>query len=132
MARTDLIADIFTMIRNAVMVNKESVVIPASKMAWSILEILKSEGYIENFKEQAASGAVKTLKVYLKYDAGEPAIQGLKRISRPGLRKYSRAAKIPSVLRGFGRAIVSTSQGLMTDRQAKEKNLGGEVVCYVW
>lgn len=132
MARTDLIADIFTMIRNAVMVNKESVVIPASKMARSILEIFKNEGYIENFKDQAAVSAAKTLKVYLKYESGKPAIQGLKRISRPGLRKYSRAAKIPSVLKGFGRAIVSTSAGLMTDGQAKEKNLGGEVVCYVW
>lgn len=132
MARTDLIADILTMIRNAVMVEKDSVVVPASKMAVAILEILKSEGYIENFKEQSAVGAQKTIKVYLKYVAGTSVITGLRRISRPGLRKYSRSAQMPSVLRGFGRAIVSTSVGLMTDKQAKEKKLGGEVVCYVW
>lgn len=133
MARTDLIADMLTMIRNAVMVKKESVVIPASKINSAILEILKAEGYVENFKEQAAVGAVKSVKVYLKYnpDTG-PAIRGLKRVSRSGLRVYSKGAKMPSVLRGFGRAIISTSKGLMTDAQAREKKIGGEIICYVW
>lgn len=133
MARTDTVADILTMIRNAVMAKKDSAVIPASKIVTSILEILKEEGYIENYKEQAASSKAKTIKVYLKYDAQKnPVITGLRRISRPGLRTYSRYAKMPSVLRGFGRAIISTSQGLMTDKQAKEKKLGGEILCYVW
>lgn len=133
MARTDLIADMFTMIRNAVMAKKESAVVPASKMVSAILEILKTEGYIENFKEQAALGAAKTIKVYLKYDCdSEPAIRGLKRVSRSSLRVYSTSARMPSVLRGFGRAIISTSRGLMTGAQAKEKKLGGEIICYVW
>lgn len=132
MARTDLVADVLTMIRNAVMAKKTSVVVPLSKMVIAVLEILKSEEYIENFKEQAALGAQKTIKIYLRYTAGESTIQGLRRISRPGLRVYAKYTKMPSVLRGFGRAIVSTSSGVMTDRQAKEKKLGGEILCYVW
>src|SRR3989338_1602435 len=132
MARTDLVADVLTMIRNAVMAKKTSVVVPLSKMVIAVLEILKSEEYIENFKEQAALGAQKTIKIYLKYTGGEPTIQGIRRISRPGLRVYAGYTKMPRVLRGFGRAIVSTSSGLMTDRQAREKKLGGEILCYVW
>ena len=134
MARTDLTADMFTMIRNAIMARKEAAAVPASKMNNAILGILKDEGYIDNFKEQAQAGAAKILKVYLKYEphSKEPAIKGLRRVSRAGLRIYSKNAKIPTVLRGYGRAIVSTSQGLMTNLKAREKRLGGEIICYVW
>ena len=133
MARTDTIADMLTVIRNAVMAKKESTLVVASKINKAILEILKIEGYIENYKEQVAVGAAKKLKVYLKYDSDKkPAIKGLRRVSRPGLRAYTNYGKMPSVLRGFGRAIISTSKGLMINKQAREQNLGGEVICYVW
>lgn len=134
MARTDLIGDMLTVIRNGIMARKDSAVVLASKTNNAILEILKSEGYIENFKEQTAIGIpAKAIKVYLKYDSEKnPAITGLKRISRPGLRVYSGNTKMPNVLRGFGKAIVSTSSGIMTNTQAREKKLGGEIICYVW
>lgn len=133
MAQTDIIADMLTRIRNAVMAKKDSVVVPSFKLAGGMLEILKGEGSIENFKEQASAGARKTIKVYLKYTGDkEPVLSGLKRVSHSGLRVYSGCRNMPSVLRGFGYAIVSTSQGLMTDAQAKEKKLGGEIICYVW
>ena len=102
-------------------------------MIKGILGILKAEGYIENFKDQDVSGGAKTIKVYLKYDSvNDPVITGLKRVSRLGLRVYSKYDKMPRVLRGFGRAIVSTSKGLMTNIQAREQKLGGEILCYVW
>lgn len=133
MARTDLIADTLTIIRNGIMAQKESAVVPGSKMIKGILGILKAEGYIDNFKDQDVSGGAKTIKVYLKYDsANDSAISGLKRVSRLGLRVYAKYDKMPLVLRGFGRAIVSTSKGLMTNIQARERKLGGEVLCYVW
>jgi small subunit ribosomal protein S8 len=133
MAHSDMVADVLTMIRNSIMAKKESVIVPASKMSSRILEILKDEGYIEHFKEQTSIGAEKTIKIYLKYSADKkPTLSGLKMVSRPGLRVYAKYTKMPSVLRGLGRAIVSTSQGLMTDKQARERKLGGEIICYVW
>ena len=134
MAQTDLIADMLTMIRNALMAKKDSCVVPASRMNNAILGILKDEGYIENFKEQAAVSSAKTIKVYLKYvsDSKDPGIRGLRRVSRAGLRIYSKCTRMPIVLRGYGKAIVSTSRGLMTNRQAKQEKLGGEIICYVW
>lgn len=133
MAKTDPIADMLTVIRNAVMIRKDSAIAGASKINKAVLEILKAEGYIENYKEQAAVTAAKTIKVYLKYDPDKkPLIKGLKRVSRPGLRVYVNASKIPFVLRGLGRAIVSTSRGLMIDKEARKQKLGGEVICYVW
>ncbi|HBU08100.1 MAG: 30S ribosomal protein S8 [Omnitrophica WOR_2 bacterium GWB2_45_9] len=133
MASTDPIADMLTVIRNAVMARKDSTITTASKINRAVLEILKAEGYIENFKEQAALSAAKTIKVYLKYNSDKkPLVKGLKRVSRPGLRVYVNAAKIPFVLRGFGRAIISTSRGLMIDKEARKQKLGGEVICYVW
>lgn len=133
MAKTDPIADMLTVIRNAVMTRKDSAIAGASKINKAVLEILKAEGYIENYKEQAAVTAAKTIKVYLKYDPDKkPLIKGLKRVSRPGLRVYVNASKIPFVLRGLGRAIVSTSRGLMIDKEARKQKLGGEVICYVW
>jgi len=131
MSRTDLIADNFTMIRNAVMAKKEAVDLPASGTMKSILEILKRESYIENFKliEDKKQGV---LRVYLRYLSGKPAIRNISRVSRPGLRTYVRSAKVPSVLRGRGLAIVSTSKGVVTDKEAREYGVGGEIIGYIW
>ena len=131
MSRTDLIADVFTIIRNAIMIKKDSVDVPASNTIRAILEILKGEGYVDNFKliEDKKQGQVR---VYLKYIAGKSAIRNIKRVSRPGLRLYVKHKKVPVVLRGKGLAVVSTSKGIMTDKGARENNLGGEVIGYVW
>jgi small subunit ribosomal protein S8 len=131
MSRTDLIAEVFTRIRNAIMAKKVNLDVPSSTMIKAILAILKKEGYIDDFKfiEDKKQG---TLRIYLKYVAGKPAITKIRRVSRPGLRLYVKKDKIPTVLRGRGIAIVSTSQGLITNVEAKEKNLGGEVIGYIW
>ena len=131
MSRTDLIADAFTIIRNAIMAKKETADIPASNTLKSILGILKQENYLENFKllEDKKQGLIR---VYLRYIAGKPAIKNIKRISRPGLRKYVKQKKVPSVLRGRGLAIVSTSKGIITDKQAREMKVGGEIIAYIW
>jgi len=131
MSRTDLIADVFTIIRNAIMAKKDSVDVPASNTVKSILEILKIEGYVENFKfiEDKKQGQVR---IYLKYIAEKSAIRNIKRASRPGLRLYVKHKKVPIVLRGRGLAIISTSQGIMTDKDARDKSLGGEVIGYIW
>ncbi len=131
MSRTDLVADAFTIVRNAIMVSKENVDIPASKMLKSILEILKKEDYIDNFKliEDKKQGI---LRIYLKYLAGKSAIRHLERVSRPGLRLYVKHKKVPLVLRGRGLAIISTPKGIITDREAREQGLGGEVIAYIW
>jgi small subunit ribosomal protein S8 len=131
MSRTDLIADAFTMMRNAIMAKKENLDIPASNTLKSIMGILKDEGYIDNFKliEDKKQGV---LRVYLKYNAGKSAIKNIKRISRPGLKVYVKRDKVPTVLRGRGIAIISTSKGIMTDAAVKAQNLGGEVIAYVW
>ena len=131
MSRSDLIADTFTMIRNAVMARKENVDVPASKLIKSILDILKKEDYIDNFKliEDKKQGY---LRIYLKYISGKPAIRSIKRVSRPGLRIYVNHRKIPSVLRGRGLAIISTSKGITTGEEAKNLKSGGEVIGYIW
>ncbi|MCX5703173.1 MAG: 30S ribosomal protein S8 [Candidatus Omnitrophica bacterium] len=131
MSRTDLIADVFTMIRNAIMAKKNNVDVPASNTIKSILEILKKESYIDNFKliEDKKQGIVR---VYLKYLAGKPAIRNIKRVSRPGLRYYVRSKSVPSVLRGRGIAIVSTSRGIITDKEARDLGVGGEIIGYIW
>lgn len=131
MSRTDLIADTFTIIRNAIMAKKENVDVPASKQIKSILEILKTESYIDNFKliEDKKQGI---LRVYLKYTSGKSAIKSIKRVSKPGLRVYVSHLKIPSVLRGRGVAIISTPKGITTGEEAKKIGVGGEVIGYVW
>jgi len=131
MSRSDLIADVFTTIRNAIMAKKESVDVPASNTIKSISEILKKEGYIENFKliEDKKQGLVR---IYLKYIASKSAIRNIKRISKPGLRIYVKHQKVPSVLRGRGIAIISTSKGLMIDKEARETGVGGEILGYIW
>jgi len=131
MAITDPIADALTIIRNGSMVKKESVDIPASNIIKSILGILQKEEYIDTFKfiEDKKQGR---LKVYLKYISGKPAIINIKRISRPGLRIYVNKEEIPRVLRGKGLAIISSSSGLITDNQARQQRVGGEVLMYIW
>jgi small subunit ribosomal protein S8 len=131
MSRTDLIADTFTMIRNAIMARKDVLDVPGSNTVKAILEILKKEGYIDNYKplEDSKHGLVR---VYLKYTAGKSAIKIIKRISRPGLRSYKKKDKIPLVIRGRGMAIISTSKGIITDAQARSLGVGGEVIGFVW
>jgi len=129
MSRTDLIADVFTMIRNALMAGKDNLDAPASGSVNAILEILKKEGYIDNFR---LIDNDKKARIYLKYIAGKPAIQSIRRISRPGLRVYVKKDKIPYVLRGRGLAIISTSKGILTDKEARQQGAGGEVIGYVW
>ncbi len=132
MVLTDTIADMLTRIRNIIMVKGESVDIPASKEKIAISEILLNEGYIKGY-EVLENGIAKTIRITLKYGPnGEKVIQGLKRISKPGLRVYVEASKLPKVINGLGIAIVSTNKGILTDKQARELNVGGEVLCYVW
>ena len=128
----DPIADMLTRIRNANSNKHEKVVIPQSKTKLAIAEILKEEGYIVDFTT-VDSKEGKLIEVTLKYGPnGEKVIQGLKRISKPGLRIYSNAEQLPKVLNGLGIAIVSTSKGIITDKQARKFNIGGEVLAYVW
>lgn len=135
MTMTDPIADMLTRLRNANQAYHDSASMPSSKIKVGIAEILRSEGYISGYEIiDPADGQVgKTLKVTLKYgDSRERSIAGLKRISKPGLRVYAKSNALPKVLGGMGIAIISTSQGLMTDRQANAKSVGGEVLAYVW
>ena len=133
MSMTDPIADMLTRIRNGIAAEHESVVIPSSKMKVEIARILKQEGYINGYKVEGDNAKDKTITVDLKYGPEkQKVISGLKRISKPGLRVYAKGNEIPRVLNGLGIAIISTSQGLMTDRDARKANLGGEVVAYVW
>lgn len=129
---TDPIADMLTRIRNALTVRKETVEIPSSNMKKAIADILLSEGYVKDVKTEE-DGFNGKLVLTLKYtENNQSVIGGLKRVSKPGLRTYSGAQVMPKVLGGFGIAIVSTNKGIMTDKQAKAQNVGGEVLCYVW
>ena len=132
MVMTDPIADFLTRIRNANMVMHEKVEIPASKTKIALAEILKNEGFIKNY-EQIEDGKQGIIRVYLKYGSNrEKVISGLKRISKPGLKVYCKKDEIPKVLGGLGIAVISTSKGIMTDKEARKLGLGGEVICYVW
>lgn len=128
---TDPIADMLTRIRNAITARKETVEIPSSNMKKAIAEILLSEGYVKDVKlvEDGYNGKIV---ITLKYDNKESVIGGLERASKPGLRKYAGVENMPKVLGGFGTAILSTNKGIMTDKQAKAANVGGEVLCYIW
>jgi small subunit ribosomal protein S8 len=135
MTMTDPIADMLTRLRNANQAYHESTSMPYSKIKAGIADILQQEGYISSYKvEEPAEGAVgKTLIVQLKFGpTRERSIAGLRRISKPGLRVYAKSTNLPKVLGGLGVAIISTSQGLLTDKQAKNKGVGGEVLAYVW
>ena len=132
MSMTDPIADMLTRIRNAVRASYHTVDIPSSKLKIEITKILKSEGFIRNYRVINEKGQRK-LKIFLKYDEnGELAIRGLKRVSKPSRRVYEKSKNIPKVLNGFGINIVSTSKGMMTDRQARGMGIGGEIVCSIW
>ena len=128
---TDPIADFLTRIRNAVQARHKFVEIPASRMKASLAEILKTQGFIADF-ERIEEGPQGYIRLNLRYVAGEPSVIGLRRVSRPGLRRYAGATELPRVKNGLGIAIISTSEGLMTDKEARRRNIGGEVLCYVW
>jgi small subunit ribosomal protein S8 len=132
MTMTDPISDFLTRVRNAVQAGKDRCDVPASKLKLELSKILQEEGFIRTFKvlEEGPQG---TLRIYLRYSTeGEPAIHGLQRISRPGLRVYRGTSKLPQVRGGIGVAVVSTSKGLMSDARARELRLGGEIMCRVW
>jgi|SRR5690606_88789 len=132
MVMTDPIADMLTRIRNANQMKHEYVEIPASKIKFEILKVIKEEGYIYDV-EFIPNDKQGVLKVTMKYTENkERVIRGLKRISKPGLRQFAKASELPKVLNGLGIAIVSTSNGVMTDREARKQNCGGEVLAYVW
>ena len=132
MVVTDTIADMLTRIRNANQMRYQQVSVPASNLKVSLAKILKEEGFIEDYKlvNEDVQG---TINLTLKYGQNkERVITGLKRISKPGLRVYAKSNEIPKVLNGLGIAIISTSKGIMTDKEARKQNLGGEVLCYIW
>jgi small subunit ribosomal protein S8 len=130
---TDPIADYLTRLRNAIKANHRIVEVPASNIKKEITKVLMNQGFIRNYKFED-DGVQGTIKIALKYntDTKESAIVHLERISKPGLRKYASATDLPRVLNGLGLAILSTSKGVITDKQAKEQNVGGEVLCYVY
>jgi small subunit ribosomal protein S8 len=134
MTMTDPVADMLTRIRNANTAMHDSVKMPSSKLKESLAVILQREGYIAGFDvAESGTGPGSVLEIQLKYASDRTrTIAGLKRVSRPGLRIYARADGLPRVLGGMGVAVVSTSHGLMTDREARQKRVGGEVLCYVW
>ena len=130
MSMQDTLADMFTRIRNAQMAEKHVVVMPSSKMKLSVLEVLKAEGFVGEF---STSGDIKPeITVELKYFEGKPVIEEIKRVSRPGLRQFKGTNELPSIRGGLGVSIISTSQGVMTDRAARAAGIGGEVICTVF
>jgi len=139
MSMTDPVSDMLTRIRNAQMVGHTEAVMPASRLKASIAQVLKDEGYIEDFAIQNKSGekgskdsdAKKVLRIGLKYYAGRPVIERLERVSKPGLRVYKGRDDIPQIMNGLGVAILSTSRGVMTDRKARADGVGGEILCIV-
>ena len=128
----DTIGDFLTVIRNGIMVNRRSVTVPHSIMKENVAKVLKDEGYIQSF-EVVAKGSKKALKIVLKYNRqGKNVINALKRISTPGRHQYAGHQKLPKIQGGFGTAVISTSQGVMTDSSARQKKIGGEILCYIW
>ena len=134
MTMTDPIADMLTRIRNANVAMHDDVSMPSSKLKESLAAVLEQEGYIRSFRvDQEEGKPSKTLTIDMKYsDARERVITGIRRVSKPGLRVYTKADSVPRVLGGLGVAVVSTSKGLLTDREARSQRIGGEVLCYVW
>ncbi|ELR98823.1 30S ribosomal protein S8 [Gloeocapsa sp. PCC 73106] len=133
MATNDTISDMLTRIRNACLVRQSSTHVPTTRMTRNIARVLKEEGFIEDFQE-IGEGIKRQLVISLRYKgkAGRPIIRTLKRVSKPGLRVYTNRKEMPRVLGGIGIAIISTSQGIMTDREARRQGIGGEILCYVW
>ncbi len=133
MSMSDPIADMLTRIRNGNVAKHDTVDVPASKMKQSIADILTNEGYIKGY-ELIEDGTIKTIRITLKYgkDKNEKVITGLKRISKPGLRVFAKKEELPKVLNGLGTAIISTSKGVMTDKEARKSGVGGEVLAFIW
>ena len=132
MSMTDPIADMLTRIRNGAQASHPSVDVPSSKLKVALAKVLKEEGYIEDYEVKQV-GKFNVITITLKYDAkNKPVITKLERVSKPGLKTYSKAKNLEKVLGGLGIAIISTSKGLMTDRKARKENIGGEVLCYVY
>ncbi|MFW2331074.1 MAG: 30S ribosomal protein S8 [Nitrospinota bacterium] len=132
MSMSDPLADMLTRIRNAIAMNHKRVVIPHSVIKGEIAALLKEEGFVENFKIVRSSLNRHNIEIGLKYYKGKPAIYGLKRVSRPGLRVYKKSKDIPSVFSGLGVAIMSTSKGILSDKEARLHKVGGEILCYIW
>jgi len=129
---SDPISDMLTVLRNANRAKKEKVDIPASKLKMEVIKIFKNEGYIKNFK-LIEEGIRSYIRIYLKYtQAGDSIIHNMKRVSKPGLRVYRRKSELPRIFNGYGTTIISTSKGVLTDKKAREQNVGGEVICYIW
>ena len=132
MSMTDPIADMLTRIRNALRASYNSVDIPSSRKKIDIAKVLKSEGFIKNFKIMQ-DNKQGIMRIFFKYDEkGEPLIEGLKRVSKPGCRIYTKGDRVPQVLNGYGINILTTSRGVMTDKQARELGVGGEIICSIW
>lgn len=132
MSMTDPIADFLTRVRNAISAGKKTVDIPASKMKSGIADIMLKARFISDFSVVETEGNKKYISIKLKYNDGVSVIEGLRKISKPGIRTYKAAEKLPRVRNGLGIAIISTSKGLMTDKQARSQNIGGEVICEIW
>lgn len=129
---SDVIADMLTRIRNANNAKHETVDVPASNMKKAIADILTEEGYIKGYQIVEGNGNQGTIRITLKYNGKQKVIQGLRRVSKPGLRIYSNCEDMPRVMNGLGIAIISTSKGIMTDKKARKENVGGEVLAFVW
>ena len=132
MSMTDPLGDMLTRIRNGQQARKDSVLTPASKLRARVLDVLQREGYIRGYSDQDSSGAQANLRIDLKYFEGQPAIQHVARVSKPGRRVYSGAQELPRVRNGLGIVIVSTPKGVLSDAEAREQNVGGEVLCQVF
>ena len=133
MSMTDPVADLLTRIRNACQEKHDKVEVPASRLKANIVKVLKDEGYIKNFRLVREESGHVTLKIYLKYDDnGDSVIRGIRRVSKPGVRKYAGIAKTPKVLGGVGTSILSTSKGVLASQKAAQNKVGGEILCEVW
>ena len=132
MVVTDTISDMLTAIRNGILLTKEFVITPSSKLKLNILKILQEEGYIKSFNENEIKKGIKEIKITLSYIKGEPSIKIISRISKPGRRVYSKLKDLPSYYKGYGPTIVSTSKGVMTDKKARISNISGEILCQVF
>ncbi len=132
MSMTDPIADFLTRVRNAIKAGKRSVDAPASKMKIGIADIMKNTHFVSDYSVIEAEGGKKYVSLKLKYNNSISVIEGLRKVSKPGIRQYKKSDKLPRVRNGLGIAVISTSKGLMTDRQARNQNIGGEVICEIW
>ena len=132
MSMTDPLGDMLTRIRNGQMARKSAITAPASKLRMNVLDVLKREGYIRNFEDYEVMTGIREIKIELKYHEGEPVIQKIARVSKPGRRVYSKIKDLSNVYNGLGISIISTPQGVMSDTEARKANVGGEVLCQVF